>query len=48
MDLEDQLRGDAAGAGSAKLTERLNEARTEDEPLPRAARRWCRAIPTGS
>jgi len=25
MDLENQLRGDAAGAGSAKLTERLNE-----------------------
>ena len=25
MDLEDQLRGDAAGAGSARLTERLNE-----------------------
>jgi pilus assembly protein CpaF len=33
MDLETQLRGDAAGAGSAKLTERLNERAPKRNPL---------------
>jgi len=38
MDLETQLRGDAAGAGSAKLTERLNELQPKpSRPLTRQA-----------